>query len=175
MTYHSNITGKDKFIDICNLTTSLVGLEKGSLSCKSRKHKFQAPRCIAAIIGRLEDIHPTIIARILKRDRVSIYHYERVHEGHYASWEYYRNTFNLIITAYSDLKGNIPEFKNCVVMKSYILQFVKESSKEQVEIIITSGKVGCKIKTSFIDFSYILQNLKIALKEYSHSISIKLL
>ena len=175
MTYHSNLYEEDKFIDICNLTTSLVGLKKGSLAYKSRKHELQVPRSIAAVIGRLEDIHPTIIARILKRDRVSIYHYERVHEGHYASWEEYRDKFNLILTAYSDLKGIMPQFTDCLGMKRHVLSFVKESHKEQVEILLTSGKVGCKIITSFQDFSHTLKNIKFALENYRHSIAINLL
>ena len=175
MTYHSNITEKDKFIDICNLTTSLIGLKKGALAYKSRKREIQLPRSIVAVIGRLEDIHPTIIADILKRSRYSIYHYEKSHEGNYASWEDYRDKFNLILNAYSDLKGDMPEFTNCLAMKRYILKFVMESSKEQEEILITSGNVGCKIKTSFFDFSHTFQSLKFALKKYNHSIAINLL
>tara|TARA_Y100000310_G_scaffold3932_1_gene4824 strand:- start:727 stop:1254 length:528 start_codon:yes stop_codon:yes gene_type:complete len=175
MTYHSNLYEEDKFIDICNLTTSLIGLKKDSLANKSRKYKFQIPRSIAAVLGRLEGIHHTVIARNLKRDRTSIYHYERLHEGYYASWKEYREQFNLIMTAYKDLKEKLSTFKDSKGMKRYILQFIKESKKKQVKILITSGEVGCKIITSFQDFSQILKNIKFALKNYEHSISIHIL
>tara|TARA_R100001530_G_scaffold55730_2_gene40857 strand:+ start:219 stop:746 length:528 start_codon:yes stop_codon:yes gene_type:complete len=175
MTYHSNITDKDKFIDICDLTTSLVGLKRGDLANKSRRHNVQIPRSIAAVLGRLEDIHPTVIAMILKRSRYSIYHYENIHEGYYASWKEYREQFNLIMTAYKDLKENVPTFKDSKGMKRYILQFIKESKKKQVEILITSGKVGCKIITSFQDFSQILKTIKFVLKNYEHSIILQVL
>jgi len=175
MTYHSNLYEEDKFIDICNLTTSLVGLKKGSLAYKSRKQELHVLRSIAAVIGRLGDIHPTIIAKVLKRSRYSVYHYEKVHEGHYASWGEYRDKFNLILTAYNDLREMMPQFTDCLGMKKHILNFVRESRKEQVEILLTSGEAGCKIVTSFQDFSHTLENIKIALKNYSHSIKINLL
>ena len=170
------MTAKDNFIHICNLTTTILGLPKGSLAFKTRKQEFQVPRMVAAVIGRTEEnISHTIIGEVINRHRASIYHYEKSHEGNYASWEDYRDKFNLILNAYSDLKGTMPEFTNRLAMKRYVLQFVRDSSKEQVEILITSGKVGCKIKTSFFDFSHTLQNLKFALKKYNHSIAINLL
>jgi len=175
MTYHSNIYERDQFIDICNLTTSIVGLKKGSLSHKTRRQELHVPRSIAAVIGRLEDIHPTIIAKVLKRSRYSIYHYEKVHDGHFRTWKAYRDKFNLILTAYSDLQGVMPQFDNNRGMKRHILEFVKESEKEQIEILITSGIAGCKITTSFRDFSQTLKNVKFALKKFRHSIEINLL
>ena len=46
------MTAKDNFIHICNLTTSVMGLRKGSLAYKSRKQEVQIPRMVAAVIGR---------------------------------------------------------------------------------------------------------------------------
>ena len=74
MTYLSNITDKEKFIDICDLTTSLVGLRKGSLSFKSRKLELHLPRLVAANIARLSFIHQRVIAGVLNRDTSLIYH-----------------------------------------------------------------------------------------------------
>jgi len=98
-----------------------------------------------------------------------------VHDGHFRTWKAYRDKFNLILTAYSDLQGVMPQFDNNRGMKRHILEFVKESEKEQIEILITSGIAGCKITTSFRDFSQTLKNVKFALKKFRHSIEINLL
>ena len=174
MTYHSNITDKDKFEHICNLTTSLVGLRKGSLSFKSRKQEIQLPRLVAANIGRLDKIHHRIIADVLNRDRSLIYHYENTHGANYTSWKKYRECFNLVYKAYIEIEESKPSFQDNRAMKRHLLEFVKESNKHQVEILITSGKVGCKIITSYKEFSYVLKNIKFALANFSHSIDINL-
>ena len=175
MTYRSKITDKEKFEHICNLTTSLVGLRKGSLRFKSRRQEIQLPRLVAANIGRLNDIHHRVIAEVFNRDRSLIYHYENTHGANYTSWVAYRKMFNLVHQAFTELEEAKPFFKDCLGMKRHILEFVKESEKCQVEILVASGKVGCKIITSYREFSYVLKNIKFALKNYNHSIGINLL
>ena len=77
MTYHFNMIAEDNFKTLCNLTTSLVGLRKGSLSCKSRKQEFQIPRSVVSVISRMiDETHPNVIAKVLKRDRVSVYKHQ---------------------------------------------------------------------------------------------------
>jgi len=175
MTYHSKVDEKEKFEHICNLTTSLVGLRKGSLGFKSRKQEIQLPRLIAANIGRLNDIHHRAIADVLNRDRSLIYHYEKNHSANYTSWKKYREIFNLVHQAFTEIETAKPSFQDKRALKTHILEFVKEPEKCQVEILITSGKVGCKIITSFKDFSHTLKNIKFALQNYRHSIEINLL
>ena len=174
MTYRSNITDKEKFEHICNLTTSLVGLRKGSLAFKSRKKELQLPRLVAANVARLSDIHHRAIAEVLKRDRSLIYHYETTHKGNYCNWAEYRKVFNLVYKAYEEIEEVKPAFLDRKGMKQHLLEFVEESEPYQVEILITSGVVGCKIRTSFIKFSYVLKNLKFALANYNHSMNINL-
>ena len=94
MTYLFNMTEKEKFESICDLTTNLVGLPKGSLALKCRKIKYQVPRMVAAMVARLEDeTHRGTIAKVLGRDRTSVNHYERCHSSNYASFPMYRETF----------------------------------------------------------------------------------
>jgi hypothetical protein len=174
MPYRSKITDKEKFEHICNLTTSLVGLRKGSLGIKSRKQKIQLPRLIAANIGRLNDIHHRAIADVLNRDRSLIYHYENTHSTNYTSWKEYRKLFNLIYKAYEEIEDVKPAFLDGEGMKRHLLEFVEESRPYQVEILINSGVVGCKIRTSFIKFSHTLKNIKFSLANYNHSIEINL-
>jgi hypothetical protein len=175
MTYRSKITDKEKFEHICNLTTSVVGLRKGSLSFKTRKLDIQLPRLVASNIARLEGIHQRAIADVLKRDRSLIYYYESKHSANYTSWKEYREMFNLVFKMFSDIEETKPAFMDSRGMKRHLLEFVEESEPYQVEILVTSGKVGCKIRTSYIKFSYVLKNLTFALANYNHSIDINLL
>ena len=71
---------EDNFKNLCDLTTDLVGLPKGSLALKTRKTEFQVPRMIAAMVSRIEDgTHREVIAKVLDRDRTSVNHYEVRH------------------------------------------------------------------------------------------------
>ena len=169
------IDDKEKFNHICELTTSLVGLRKGSLSFKSRRQEIHIPRLVAANIGLLNDIHHRVIAEVFNRDRSLIYHYESTHGGNYMSWQKYREIFNLVHKAYTEIEESKPSFQDNGALKRHILEFVKESEKCQVEILVTSEKVGCKIITSYREFSYVLKNIKFALANYRHSIDVNLL
>ena len=67
--YHFKMIQEINFKILCDLTTSLVGLRKGSLSYRSRKQEYQVPRTVAAVVGRMIDDTPqTIIAKELKRE-----------------------------------------------------------------------------------------------------------
>ena len=148
------MTAKDQFIHICNLTTSVVGLRKGSLSSKSRKLEFQIPRMVASVIARKEEgIHHTVIAKVLKRDRSLIYHYEKKHNDHYA-WEKYRDVFNKVYMTYHQIENSKQIFVDRYYMKEFLLNNgVKESTKCEAQIMIKSGDIGIIINTSYMDFS----------------------
>ena len=175
MTYLSNITDKEKFMDICDLTTQLVGLRKGSLSFKSRRLELQLPRLVAANIGRLSFIHQRVIADVLNRDRSLIYHYEHKHGSNYSTWREYREMFNKVYTAYNEINGAKTTFDDCRTMKRHLLEFTQEDKPEQVEILVKSGKVGCSLKTSYKQFSKMLNSIRFALTDYNHSIEVNLL
>ena len=167
------MTEKDNFLDICNLTTSVLGLRKGSLSQKSRKQELNIARQIAGVIGRIEEgIHHKIIAEVLKRDRSLIYHYEKKHSANY-TWEKYRDSFNKVYMAYKQIDHTKQIFIDKYYMKSYLLKNgVKESEKQEVCILIRSGDVGTLIKTSYMDFSNQLEIIKLALKNHKYTMEI---
>ena len=167
------MTAKDHFIHICNLTTNVMGLRKGSLAYKSRKTELQIPRMVASIIARKEEgIHQTVIAEVLKRDRSLIYHYEKKHDDHYA-WEKYRDVFNKVYMAYHQIENSKQVFLDKHYMKEYLLKNgVKESSKIEAQILIKSEKVSVIINTSYMDFSNQLENIKFALRNYKYQIEI---
>ena len=174
MICHFNMTEEDNFKNICNLTTKLMGFEDGALSLKSRKRPLQVARSVAAYIGRSEeDIHRTVIAKVLNRDRSLIYHYENRHKFNYATCIIYRNAFNKIYRGYKDIDSTKLTFLDDDFMKRHLIQSgVKENKKSQVFLEIKSGNSICIIKTSYFDFSNQLENVKLAMQNYHYTIKI---
>ena len=167
------MTAKDNFIHICNLTTSVMGLRKGSLAYKSRKTELQIPRMVASVIARTEEgIKHSIIAEVLNRDRTLIYHYEKCHQGHY-TWEKYRDVFNKVFMAYTQIEQSKKVFIDKHYMKEFLLKNgVKESPKLEAQIMVKSGRVSIIIITSYMDFSNQLENIKFALRDYKYEMEI---
>ena len=160
---------------ICSLTTRVLGFPDGSLSTKSRKRPLQAARAVASYIARTEeDIHRTIIGKVLNRDRSLVYHYEKTHKKFFATCLVYRNTFDKVYKAYLDIDGTKSIFLDKYIMKSFLLKNgIKETLKPEVLLEIKSGQVNCKIKTNYFDFSNQLENIKFALRNYHYTVKIK--
>ena len=165
---------EDNFKTLCDLTTSLVGLRKGSLSYKSRQQKYQIPRSVAAVVARMvDDIHPTVIVKEIKRDRVSVYHYERTHKSNYRSFPKYREVFNKVFNAYSNIKGSKRTFADLNHLKQYLRENgVHHSENHQTTIRITSGKVQADVKVSYKEFYDVLEKCKFALTDCNYNLEI---
>jgi hypothetical protein len=168
------MTAEDNFNYLCNLTTRVLGLPDGSLASKSRRSELQIPRSVASVIAIMEDdIHPQIIAKVIKRDRCSVYHYQNTHKSNYANREKYRNIFNKIYKSYKDLEGTKDFFLDGDYMRVYLLKHgVSMAYGGEVSLEIKSGQVKCIIKTSYFDFSNQLENVKLALKNYHFTVKI---
>ena len=162
------------FKSICNLTTRVMGLPDGSLATKSRKRQLQVARSISGYIARTEeDIDRKIIAKVLNRQRSLIYHYEKTHKHNYSTCIVYRNAFNKIYKAYKDVSGTKEVFVDNDFMKDYLLKNgVVETLDPEVLLEIKSGQSICVIKTSYVDFSNQLENVKFVLKNYHFTIKI---
>ena len=174
MICRSNMIQQENFKTLCDLTTSLMGLEKGSLSYKSRKQLYQIPRCVAAVISRMVDeTKPEIIAKELKRDRTLIYHYERHHKSNYRSFPKYREIFNKIYNAYSKIQDSKKTFIDLQHLKNHLKENgIHNSENHQTTIRITSGKVGTDIKVSYRDFYNQLEKCKFALMDCNYNLEI---
>tara|TARA_R110002020_G_scaffold130099_2_gene291170 strand:+ start:982 stop:1491 length:510 start_codon:yes stop_codon:yes gene_type:complete len=168
------MTQEDNFKKLCSLTTRVMGLPDGALALKSRKRPLQVARAIAGYIARTEeDIHRTIIGKVLNRHRSLIYHYELRHKPLYKSCPVYRDTFNKVYKAYKDIGGTKDFFFDKDFMKSYLLKNgVKETLDPDVLLEVTSGQVKCIIKTSYFDFSSQLENVNLALQDYHFTVKI---
>jgi hypothetical protein len=170
------MTEKEKFIEICNLTTNIVGLDKGSLAEKTRKEMVHTPRMVASLVGRMiEDIHPTTIAKIIKRDRTSVLHYEKCHSMYYTSDPKYRELFNKVYNIYFDIIKLKKKFESkdkirMLLVKSGIDVNIK---KPQVYIIIKSGSIVYKLKTNYFYCSENINTIKDVFKDYNYTLEIK--
>ena len=174
MIYHSKMTLEDNFKNLCNLTTSLLGLRKGSLAYKSRKQDLQVARSIASVIARIEyEVPHSTIAKVINRNRTLIYHYEKNHKLNYATFPKYRDTFNKVFNAFTTIEDSKKSFFDLQQLKNYLRKNdVFNSEKHQVIIRIKSGKVGTEIKVSYRDFYNQLENVKLALQNFKYEIEI---
>jgi len=174
MICHFKMIAQDNFKNLCDLTTSLMGLRKGSLSYKSRAQKYQVPRSVAAVVARMvDDTHPTVIAKEIKRDRVSVYHYERTHNSNYKSFPKYREIFNKVFNAYSNIKGSKKTFADLEHLRQYLRENgIIDSDNHQTTIRISSGKVQVDIKVSYKDFYNQLEKCKFALTDCNYNLEI---
>ena len=168
------MTAEDNFKNLCNLTTRVLGLPDGSLALKTRRSELQIPRSVVSVIAIMEDdIHPLVIAKVIKRDRCSVYHYQNTHKSNYANKEKYRNIFNKIYRSYKDLEGTKDFFLDGDYMKAYLLKKgVSAISNGDVSLEVKSGQVKCIIKTSYFDYTNQLEKVKLALKNYHYTVKI---
>ena len=174
MIYHSKMTQEDNFKNLCNLTTSLLGLRKGSLAYKSRRQELQVARSIASVIARKEyEIPHSTIAKVINRDRSLIYHYEKKHNVNYASFPKYRDIFNKIHNAFITIEESKKTFNSIFKLRDHLrANNVIDSNKHQTIVRIKCGKVGLDVKLSYRDFSKQLELIKEALNGYSYELQI---
>jgi len=159
---------------LCDLTTNIVGLRKGSLSYKSRKQEYQIPRSVASVVARMiDDTHQNVIAKELKRDRSLVYHYEKMHESNYRSFPKYREVFNMVYNAYSNIQGAKRTFVDSRELEVYLRENgVSNSDKYQTIIRVTSGRVEYDIKVSYKDFYNQLEKCKFAMTDCNYNLEI---
>jgi len=168
------MTEELNFKIICDITTNALNMPKGSLALRSRKRPLQVARSVAAYIGRSEeDIHRTVIGKVLNRNRSLIYHYENRHKFLYRSCGIYRDTFSKVFKAYKNIDDEKDIFINGKLMKKYLLKSgVTESENSDVILEVNSGEAACKINTSYFDFSNQLKNINIVMEKYHYTIKI---
>tara|TARA_R110001632_G_scaffold177701_1_gene297422 strand:- start:423 stop:956 length:534 start_codon:yes stop_codon:yes gene_type:complete len=174
MIYHFNMTDKEKFINICDLTTKLVGLHQGALSEKTRKQEYQTPRMVASIIAILEkEIHYKVIAEVLNRDRSLIYHYEKNHKHNYSTFPQYRDVFNLVYNSYKEIEITKKIFKTREdLMNCLKLAGIKSVVKPQVKVKIKSGDALFTLNTNYFDFTNNINIINESLKDYDYQTNI---
>jgi len=174
MICHFKMIEEINFKILCDLTTNLVGLRKGCLAFKSREQKYQVPRSVASVVARMVDkTNRNIIAKELKRNRTVVYHYERKHEFNYRSYPKYRETFNKVYNAYSNLQGAKRTFVNSDQLEQYLNgNGVYSGQKTQTTIRIKSGMAEIDIHVSYKDFYEMLEKCKVVMTDCNYNLEI---
>jgi len=164
------MTDKQTFKNLCSLTTELVGLPEGSLSCKSREQKYQIPRAVISIIARQEEnIHRDIIGKGINRDRTCINHYEKCHNMNYKSYPKYRKAFIDIYIAYCNVKKQKKYFKTQLAFEKFIEKNnICSSENYHTELALRAGNFYVTLKLSHQDFYNVIEIIKFALKDYHY-------
>jgi hypothetical protein len=170
------MTAKDNFIHICNLTTSVMGLRKGSLAYKSRKQELHLARTIAGIIGIKEGIKREIIAKQLNRHRTAIYHYEKQHKDWFSNKSYpnYAKAYTKVFSVYQEIEDSRKQF----IDRFHLRNFVKElglanCEKKNIVFTITSGSVSYQLFSDAHNFSNYYDTLNLALSGYKAILNYK--
>ena len=170
-----NLTDEQEMKDLCEIATQICSLERGSLSCKSRRKEYTLPRTIVGVLARKElGIHYNIIANMLNRNRCSIYYYERGHQSNYQGWKNYRVLFNKIYNAYTDLRTPKKKFNEPSEMTEYLTDIgIRHSKNPEMYIVISTARWEVQIDTDCKSFSKNMELCKLALKDYNCRIYIK--
>jgi|24BtaG_2_1085350.scaffolds.fasta_scaffold05316_5 hypothetical protein len=169
------MTPKEDFKQICDLTTNLLGLRKGSLAFKSRKDELQIARMIASVIGRKEGIKREVIADALNRHRTLLYYYEKMHKINFEyNYEAYAKAYTKVLSAYEEIEDCRKQF----IDKFHLRHFVKElgirnCEKKDIVFTIKSGTVSYEFFSDTHHFSKYYDILKSALGGYKATLNYK--
>tara|TARA_R110000824_G_scaffold89988_1_gene220242 strand:- start:1562 stop:2098 length:537 start_codon:yes stop_codon:yes gene_type:complete len=172
----THINDKSDLSLLCNLATQICGIRKGSLSRKGvgyKSEKYSVPRSVVSIIALKElGIHYNTISRQMNRHRTSIYHYEKKHESDYMSYPLYRETYNRIMSAHTDLRKNKKKFNGpSEMIKHLSMKGVKNSNDHGIKIHIKSEGFSVTVSSSFNDFSDNMRICNESLKDYNCKIN----
>lgn len=146
---------------LCKLATKICDLpddilqKKADKLTKSKAEKYSVPRAAVAVIARKSlDIHYTVIADILNKDRTSIYHYENKHDNDYMSYPKYKNIFDKIHKTFLDIQSNKKEFDNPGHLRETLKNLgISNDSNGNAKINVTTDDYTVTIKSSFKDLS----------------------
>ena len=163
-----NITQEQDVMDIAEIATNVCGLERGSLSEKSRALKFTLPRTVVSNIARIDKgIHFDIIAKVLNRDRCSIYHYQKIHKENYRTWPDYRILFNNIYESYTMMRDTKKQFLDVQDLRAHLIRSgVVFSDKPDVFIDVSTGVFTTSINTDYKNLSNNMEIIRIAMQGY---------
>ena len=171
---HFKMKDELNFRALCSLATRVAGLPEGALAFKNRSKNIQAARASACYIALTEEnIDRNIIAKIIKKDRTSTYHYQDKHKKKFEECDVYRSTFTKIYKEYKSLEGDKNIFESDKKLYSFLIEKnVSESKKSDVKLEVKSGEATCFIKTNYFDYLNQLKNISLALNNHHYNVKI---
>ena len=161
---------EDNFKDICKLTAITLDIPEHNLYIQCRKAEWIIPRYVACMIDRIEGgIKHGIIAKVLNKNRGTIYYYERKHTKYYKYWAEYRNSFNKVLIAYKNIENNKKVFKSNQEFRSFLFHNnLGDPDATDLLIDLKSGSASTIIKSSYYGFSNLMKNIKFTLQDYKY-------
>jgi hypothetical protein len=174
MTSLSKVQQEEYFEALLDLTTNILELPEGSLASRSRKKHLQLPRMVVSVVANMiDETHYNVIAKGINRDRTSVNYYVNMHQSNLRSYPEYRNLFNDIYNKYLNIKKSKKTFIDILHLKNHLNSFgVKNSEKEQITIRIKSGDVSIDIKVSYLDLSFQLELINLAMKNCNYKLNL---
>ena len=171
------LTDEDRVRNLCRIATEACELHPEQLTGKSRKLEVTLPRMIVSNICRFEhDIHHSVIANVLERDRTSIYHYERSHEN-LIVWPPYRNKYWKVMKQYTnEERKNKLTFSQSSTLEDFLqregIDFTQKNPKVHIKVI--SGEVETIIPSGYMEFADMVKKIRTLLQDYKHLIEVSL-
>ena len=165
-------------LKLSEVATQEMGLPQGSYLRNSRKSEYNILRKVISNIARHElEIHHNIICKVLKKDRTSIYHYERCHESDYKFWKDYREYYNIVLSKYEVGKYDKKKFISKEDLRKFLFQneIIKPCVNPEVRITLYAEDIKTNILTTFENFSQTFIKLNDLLKEYEVKTDIKII
>jgi transcription-repair coupling factor (superfamily II helicase) len=165
---------EEYFNNLCQMVTNMLELPEGSLASKSRKKQLQVPRMVVSVVSNmLDETHFNIIANGINRDRSLIFYYMKMHKSNLRSYPEYRKLFNEVYNKYLNIKQSKKTFIDMLHLRHHLNSFgIKNSEKEQITIRIKSGEVGVDIKVSYLDLSFQLELINLAMKDCNYKLNL---
>lgn len=165
---------EDKFLNICKLTTDTLDICADHIFSNSRMKEVVIPGAVACMVARLaENTKHSVIAKVFNKNRASIYYYEKQHPNNFAYWGEYRRSFKKVLTAYNRIEGSKKTFDTKKDMNNYLkLHNIEDSNTLDLLIVIKSGKIETKVKTSYFNFSDVMKKITFALQHYKYDFKI---
>ena len=161
------MNAKINFQQIKELTEEVLDVNDKIITGNSRQMECVIPRAVCCMIARNEEgIKHATIAKAIKKNRATVYYYEKEHSRYIKVWGAYKRAYNKVKQEYEYINNSKDVFKNARALKSHLNKYnIKDGDSKEMTFHLSSGKVYTTINTTYLQFSNIFEKIKFALKE----------
>lgn len=165
---------KERFEEICKITTDVLNLPEGSLKGKSRDINLCLGRQVASVIAIKNGIKRTTVADCLNKNRTSTNYYTRKHKTNFTGWIPYAKAYVKVCKILEDIENSKNVFfEKISIQKLLEKEGVKQSKNPKMIFTIKSGKVKFNLLSDYSKFSDDYSGIKKALKGYYYELNWK--
>ena len=165
------------FEQIQELTEKVLDVKKVVIPGKCRSMESVLPRAVCCMIARNEEgIKHSTIAKIINKNRATVYYYERKHARYMKFWGAYKRAYNKVLNEYNSINDFKIIFNNKHKFVEHLtLNKILSSDSNEITIHLYCGKIYVNINTTYLEFSNTFDKIKLALKDYNFKYKIKAL